>query len=122
MAEITIACPATGKFVPTGMQLEPAEFDKLGPKIFRMRCAACGSEHLWSRATAWLAEIAKTSPTTSPRDSDLLKALEVVTKPSASTRRPADLRPRERITGILERLLETNEAQSRTSDGKKNKK
>ena len=108
MADVTIACPATGKFVSTGTQMEPAEFEKLRPKIFRMRCSACGSEHLWSRATAWLTELAKKSPAVSPRDSDLLKAVEAVAKPRSNAASRADLRPRERIADVLERLLETN--------------
>jgi hypothetical protein len=113
MADVTIACPATGKFVATGSQMEPAEFEKLGPKISRIRCPACGSEHLWSRATAWLADVAKNSPATSPNESDLLKAVESVTKPHPSTADHAPFRPRERISGILERLLETNESSSK---------
>jgi hypothetical protein len=121
MTEITIACPATGKFVSTGSQMEALEFEKLGPKIFRMRCSACGAEHLWSRATAWLTETAKKSPAVSPDNSGLQTALEAVTKPRSSPPLQAALRPRERITAILERLLETNQTLSVTSNGKKNR-
>jgi hypothetical protein len=121
MAEITIACPATGQFVSVGSQMEPAEFDKLGPKILRILCSACGSEHLWSRATAWLVEAAAKSPTTSPGDPSLPKAVEAVTKPRSSTGSSTDLRPRERIADILERLLHTNETYSSSSSNKKSK-
>jgi hypothetical protein len=122
MADITIACPATGKFVATGSQMEPAEFEKLGPKISRIRCSACGSEHLWSRATAWLADIAKSPPATSPNESDLLKAVESVTKPRPSAADHTAFRPRERISDILERLLETNESASSKPGSNKGKR
>jgi hypothetical protein len=122
MAEVTIACPATGRFVSVGMQMEPAEFEKLGPKIFRMRCSACGSEHVWSRGTAWLADIAP-KPSAPSRDaSDPLKAVEAATKPRSSAGAQIDLPPRERITGILERLLETNETDPAKHPNRKDKK
>ena len=56
MSIVIIKCPRLGSFVSTGVEVEPAEFRQLGPKIFRMRCSVCGSEHLWSQATAWLSE------------------------------------------------------------------
>jgi hypothetical protein len=67
MSIVTIQCPRLGKLVSTGVEAEPDEFHRLGPKIFRMRCSACGSEHLWSRGTAWLSEAtAKPSVSTFP--------------------------------------------------------
>jgi hypothetical protein len=122
MAEVTIACPATGRFVSVGLEMKPTEFEKLGPKIFRMRCSACGSEHLWSFATAWLADSPPKPPATSRDDSDLLKSVEAVTKPRFSAGAQTDFPPRERITGILERLLETNETDSAKDPNRKGKK
>ena len=121
MAEVTIACPATGRFVSVGLEMEPAEFEKLGPKISRMRCSACGSEHLWSVATAWLADSPPKPPATSRDDSDLWKSVEAVTKPRFSAGAQIDLSPRERITGILQRLLETNEMDSKPANRKSKK-
>jgi len=54
MPSVIMRCPRQGTPVFTGVALEAAEFERLGPRIFRMRCRACGSEHAWSQATAWL--------------------------------------------------------------------
>ena len=54
MPSVIMRCPRLGTLVFTGLALETAEFERLGPRIFRMRCSACGSEHVWSQATAWL--------------------------------------------------------------------
>jgi hypothetical protein len=54
MPSVIMRCPRLGTLVFTGVALEAVEFERLGPRIFRMRCSACGSEHVWSQATAWL--------------------------------------------------------------------
>ena len=54
MPSVIMRCPRLGTPVFTGVALEAAEFERLGPRIFRMRCSACASEHVWSQATAWL--------------------------------------------------------------------
>ena len=54
MSAVLIRCPNTGEPVPTGIETEPAVFRKLPNVSSRMRCPACGEDHLWSVKTAWL--------------------------------------------------------------------
>ena len=122
MPIVTIACPRTGKFVSTGMELEPNDFETLGPKIFRIRCAACGSEHLWARGTAWLTETSKKPATNKPADIGLLKEVRAVTKRQSTREAPIDDPRRKRIADIIERLLETNDASPGTSPARKTRK
>ena len=122
MPVVTIACPRTGKFVSTGMELEPSEFDALGPKIFHIRCSACGSEHLWARGTAFLTEIAKKPAANAPEDVDLLKEVQAVTKRRSTGEAPIAGVRRERIADIFDRLLETNDASPGTSPTRKTRK
>ena len=54
MSSLMIRCPNTGGTVSTGIETEAIVFRKL-PKIpSRMLCPACGEEHVWSVASAWL--------------------------------------------------------------------
>jgi len=122
MPVVTIACPRTGKFVSTGMVLEPTEFDALGPKIFRIRCSACGSEHLWARGTAWLTEIPKKPVTSAPEDVELLKEVQAVTERHSTKEAPTDGTRRKRTTDIIDRLLETKGAYPGTSPTRKTRK
>src|ERR1700688_4032710 len=122
MPIVTITCPRTGEFVSTGMELEPNEFDRLGPKIFRFPCSACGSQHLWARATAWLTDTPKKPATNRPQDIDLLKEVRAVTKRHSTREAPIDGVRRERIADIVERLLETNDADPGISPARKTRK
>ena len=56
MGFIAIFCPRTGREVSTGIESDRDGFDRLRPMIVRMKCPACGSEHVWSKATARLVE------------------------------------------------------------------
>src|ERR1700730_5654377 len=122
MPVVTIVCPRTGKFVSTGMELEPSEVDSLGPKIFRIRCSACGSQHLWARGTAWLTEAPKRPAANKPEDIDLLDEGENVRKRHSMRQAPIYGGRRERIADIIERLLETNDADPGTSPVRKPRK
>ncbi len=55
MTTITIRCPNTGRPVSTGIETVPAVFRKLPKVSSRTLCPACGEEHVWSVASAWLA-------------------------------------------------------------------
>jgi len=55
MSSVMIACPETGRAVSTAIEVEPSVFRKLPNVAARMRCPACGKEHVWSTASAWLA-------------------------------------------------------------------
>jgi len=61
MAEVTILCPRTGERVPTGLDIDEEAFQSLRPVVSRMKCPACGSEHVWSKANARLAQSSLTS-------------------------------------------------------------
>jgi hypothetical protein len=122
MPVVTITCPRTGEFVSTGMELEPNEFDRLGPKIFRIRCSACGSQHLWARGTAWLTETPKKPAASKAEDIDLLKEVRAVTKHHPTREAAIDDPRRKRIADIVERLLETNDASPGTSPDQNTRK
>jgi hypothetical protein len=50
-----IGCPTTGRAVSTAIEIEPAVFRRLPNMRGRMICPACGEEHDWTTASAWLA-------------------------------------------------------------------
>jgi len=54
MSAVLIRCPNTGEPVPTGIETEPTVFRKLPKVSSKMRCPACGEEHVWSVKSAWL--------------------------------------------------------------------
>ena len=56
MGFIAIYCPRTGREVSTGIESDRDGFQRLRPVVVRMKCPACGSEHVWSKATARLVE------------------------------------------------------------------
>ena len=62
MAFITIMCSRTGEFVSTGIEADQAAFAVLPAKLSRIRCPSCGSEHVWTKATAWLSGFGHPSP------------------------------------------------------------
>jgi hypothetical protein len=62
MATVTIMCSRTGEFVSTGIEMDEAAFAALPVRLSRIRCPACGSEHVWSRATAWLSGFGQAAP------------------------------------------------------------
>jgi len=55
MSSVMIRCPKTGRSVSTAIEVEPSVFRKLPKVTARMACPACGDEHVWSIASAWLA-------------------------------------------------------------------
>jgi hypothetical protein len=55
MSLLMIGCPDTGRPVSTGIEIEPKVFHQLPNIRARMRCPACGREHVWMTEAAWLA-------------------------------------------------------------------
>ncbi len=55
MSSVMIGCPTTGRAVSTQIEIEPGVFRKLPNMRGRMLCPACGREHGWMIADAWLA-------------------------------------------------------------------
>jgi hypothetical protein len=54
MSSVMIRCPITGDSVSTEIETEPTVFRKLPNVAARMRCPACGEEHVWMTSSAWL--------------------------------------------------------------------
>lgn len=54
MSVVMITCPTTGRPVPTGIEIEPSDFQRLPVTEARMVCPACGQEHVWGTKSAWL--------------------------------------------------------------------
>jgi hypothetical protein len=49
-----IKCPTTGAPVSTGIEVESETFDQLPSVGARLKCPACGAEHVWTRDDAWI--------------------------------------------------------------------
>jgi hypothetical protein len=47
-------CPVTGRAVSTAIETEANSFRRLPSVTAHMRCPACGRDHEWSVADAWL--------------------------------------------------------------------
>ena len=56
MSSVMIKCPTTGRAVSTAIETEPSVFNKLPNVAGRMRCPACGQEHVWAVHSAWLSD------------------------------------------------------------------
>jgi hypothetical protein len=54
MSPIMIRCPKTGHAVSTAIEIEHNDFRRLPNVRARMRCPACGQEHVWRKSAAWL--------------------------------------------------------------------
>ena len=76
MSFITVMCSRTGDFVSTGVKIDAESFRALPPKVFKTRCQACGSEHVWSKGRAWLSERDDRRVQPSPRETIWLELIE----------------------------------------------
>jgi len=54
MATMMTRCPNTGRAVSTGISTSSVKFDTLPDVGVRMRCPACGRDHVWRKREAWL--------------------------------------------------------------------
>jgi len=55
MSVVMTRCPATGRPVSTGINTSSVIIDSLPDVGVRMRCPACGGEHVWRKRDTWLA-------------------------------------------------------------------
>jgi hypothetical protein len=55
MGALTVCCPATGCRISLGVELVQATFDRTPDFVATFTCGACGAEHPWSKADAWIA-------------------------------------------------------------------
>jgi hypothetical protein len=58
MRTILIKCPETGRWVSTGIDIDPGAFTRLPDVVATMRCSACGREHAWSKTDAMISPLA----------------------------------------------------------------
>ncbi len=56
MGTVMIRCPRTNRAVSTQIDTEASVFERLPEVASRLRCPACGEEHVWTARDAWLAE------------------------------------------------------------------
>jgi hypothetical protein len=56
MSSVMIRCSNTGLSVSTAIETEPSVFRQLPKIAARMRCPACGQEHMWMTSSAWLSD------------------------------------------------------------------
>ncbi len=54
MSIIMIRCPNTGQEISTGFEADIPTFRGLPKLLAYSRCPACGLEHPWWKAEAWL--------------------------------------------------------------------
>jgi hypothetical protein len=108
MGVVVMRCPRTGRDVPTGTEIERDEFAALKPVLHRMRCPACGSEHVWSKGTSeWRAGppgTVRTGDKLPARPKDIFDGLvlaETAETPEARVE-PSGSR---RISALVNRLL-----------------
>jgi hypothetical protein len=111
MGFIAIYCPRTGREVSTGVESDREAFQKLRPVVTRMKCPACGSEHVWSKATARVVELpvaaasaraTKSKPPSAPVRSRPVATAKPVAPPPAQ---PATAKRGNTLT-IASRLLD----------------
>ena len=55
MGALMVCCPATGCRISLGVELVQATFDRTPDFVATFTCGACGAEHPWSKADAWIA-------------------------------------------------------------------
>jgi hypothetical protein len=56
MGFVMIRCPQTGGDVPTGFEMDTAEFQRAPVFFSRVRCPLCGAEHEWFAKDAWVCD------------------------------------------------------------------
>ena len=58
MGVIMIRCPQTGREVPTGIEMDTAEFRRAPVFFSRVQCPVCAREHEWFAKDAWVCDSA----------------------------------------------------------------
>jgi hypothetical protein len=54
MGIIWIRCPATGRKVSTGIEVEASSLPEFPSDLRNKRCPICGMRHLWQDGDAWI--------------------------------------------------------------------
>jgi hypothetical protein len=61
MGAIMIRCPQTGGAIPTGVEMETAEFRRAPVFFSRVQCPICARVHEWFAKDAWVSDSPATS-------------------------------------------------------------
>ena len=56
MTQLMFRCPRTKKLVPTQVDIDLAEIDKLPDRLTFSRCAFCSTLHGWTPKDTWISE------------------------------------------------------------------
>lgn len=56
MGTVMIRCPATGRAVATGIQMDLAKFQRTAVFFSRSYCPHCQTQHEWFAREAWIEE------------------------------------------------------------------
>ena len=59
---VMVRCPATGRELSTGVEMDAETFERLPDIRSRMRCPVCSLDHDWSTREAWLGNPAPSAP------------------------------------------------------------
>jgi hypothetical protein len=59
---VMVRCPATGRELSTGVEMDAAIFGRLPDIRSRMRCPVCSRDHDWLTREAWLGNPAPSGP------------------------------------------------------------
>jgi hypothetical protein len=59
---VMVRCPATGRELSTGVEMDAETFERLPHIRSRMRCPVCSVDHDWSTREAWLGDPAPSAP------------------------------------------------------------
>ena len=62
MAAVFTDCPATGRPIDTGIEIDEMSFDRLPSFSGKIFCPHCSIEHAWDKSKAWLKDADKTPP------------------------------------------------------------
>jgi hypothetical protein len=59
---VMVKCPATGRELSTGIEMDAATFAQLPEIRAQIVCPACGQDHTWSTREAWLGNPEPSAP------------------------------------------------------------
>jgi hypothetical protein len=54
MGSIMIRCPQSGREIPTGIEMDVAEFQRAPVFFSRVQCPVCDQQHEWFAKDAWV--------------------------------------------------------------------
>ena len=60
---VMVRCPATGRELSTGVEMDAATFERLPDIQSQIKCPVCRLDHNWSTRAAWLGNPAPSAPT-----------------------------------------------------------